>query len=56
METNGGALSQLRTNRRLRTVLESKGYSVLYREFNGPHAFPCWRAGFADALVALLHN
>jgi enterochelin esterase-like enzyme len=53
METNGGAISQLETNRRLRNVLRMKGYDVIYREFNGTHAFPCWRAGFAEALVAL---
>jgi enterochelin esterase-like enzyme len=56
METKGGKISQLKTNRRLRTVLRSKGYRVLYREFNGPHAFPCWRAGFGDALLALLSD
>jgi enterochelin esterase family protein len=56
METRGGSRSQLRTNRRLYSVLRSKGYRVVYREFNGPHAFPCWRAGFADALLALLSD
>jgi enterochelin esterase-like enzyme len=54
METNGGAISQLETNRRLRKVLRDKGYDVTYREFNGTHAFPCWRAAFAEALLALL--
>ena len=54
METKGGTISQLETNRRLRDVLRTKGYEVVYREFNGPHAYPCWRAGFADALTALL--
>ena len=54
METKDGNLSQLATNRRLRDVLRKKGYDVSYVEFNGTHAFPCWRAGFADALMALL--
>jgi enterochelin esterase-like enzyme len=54
METKGGAISQLETNRRLRNVLRDKGYDVTYREFNGTHAFPCWRAAFAEALLALL--
>jgi enterochelin esterase family protein len=54
METNGGTLSQIATNRRLLKVLRDKGYQVIYREFNGPHAFACWRAGLADALVSLL--
>jgi enterochelin esterase family protein len=54
METKDGALSQLLTNRRLRDVLRKKGYDVAYVEFNGPHAYPCWRAGFGGALIALL--
>jgi enterochelin esterase family protein len=54
METKGGARSQLKTNRRFRDALRRKGYHVTYREFNGAHDFPCWRANFADALVALL--
>jgi enterochelin esterase-like enzyme len=54
METTGGAISQLETNRKLREVLTAKGYDVVYGEFNGPHAFPCWRANFADALLTLL--
>jgi enterochelin esterase family protein len=54
METAGGAISQLETNRRLRDVLRVKGYDVVYREFNGAHDYPCWRAGFADALTSLL--
>jgi enterochelin esterase family protein len=54
METKGGPLSQLETNRRLLQVLRGKGYDVKYREFNGSHAFPCWRAAFPDALVSLL--
>jgi enterochelin esterase family protein len=56
METRGGARSQLKTNRRLRDVLRQKGYDVTYREFNGGHDFPCWRANFAGALVGLLSD
>jgi enterochelin esterase-like enzyme len=56
METNGGAISQLETNRRLAAVLRSKGYPVVYREFNGTHSYPCWRAEFADALLSLLSD
>jgi enterochelin esterase family protein len=54
METNGGALSQLETNRRFVKTLREKGYEVIYKEFNGPHAFPCWRSEFPEALVSLL--
>ena len=55
-ETAGGAISQLETNRRLRDVLRTKGHQVIYREFNGTHAYPCWRAGLADALRDLLSD
>ena len=54
METKGGAVSQLKSNRRFRDVLRKKGYEVTYREFNGAHDFPCWRANFAGALLSLL--
>ena len=54
METMGGAISQLETNRKLRDVLRMKGYETIYREFNGTHSYPCWRPGLADALRALL--
>ena len=56
METTGGAISQLQTNRKLRDVLRGKGYETIYREFNGTHSYPCWRAGLADALRALLSD
>lgn len=56
METTGGAISQLETNRRLRDVLRKKGYQVTYREFDGTHSYPCWRAVFADGLRALLSD
>lgn len=54
METNGGAISQRSTNRKLLAVLRSKGYPVGYVEFNGTHSYPCWRTGFGDALSGLL--
>jgi enterochelin esterase family protein len=56
METNGGAISQLETNRHFAAVLRSKGNEVVYHEFNGTHAYHCWRASFADALMALLKD
>jgi enterochelin esterase-like enzyme len=54
METVGGDISQLETNRRMRDVLRKKGYPLIYVEFDGTHSYPCWRAGLADALTALL--
>lgn len=54
METVGGTRSQRTTNRRLRETLRLRGYGVAWREFNGPHAYPCWRAQFGNALLGLL--
>jgi enterochelin esterase family protein len=45
--------SLLSETRRLRDVLESKGYRVTYSEFVGGHNEVCWRGSFADALMAL---
>jgi enterochelin esterase-like enzyme len=45
--------SHLLETRRLRDVLEAKGYRVTYSEFVGGHNEVCWRGSFADAIVAL---
>ena len=45
--------SHLLETRRLRDVLEAKGYRVTYSEFVGGHDEVCWRGSFADAIIAL---
>jgi enterochelin esterase-like enzyme len=45
--------SLLAETRRLRDVLEAKGYRVTYAEFVGGHNEVCWRGSFADAVMAL---
>ena len=43
----------LSETRRLRDVLEAKGYRVIYSEFVGGHNEVCWRGSFANAVMAL---
>ncbi len=50
----GTSTDLLREVRRFRDVLLGRGYEVTYREYNGGHAWACWRAAFADALVSLV--
>jgi enterochelin esterase family protein len=48
-----GAANQLATNRHLRDVLQLKGYSVTYSEFDGGHDALCWRGSLANGLISL---
>jgi enterochelin esterase family protein len=45
--------SLLLETRRLRDVLQAKGYGVAYSEFVGGHNEVCWRGSFANAIMAL---
>lgn len=46
--------AQVLDHHRIRDVLETKGYAVIYREYNGGHDYFNWRGTFGDALIALL--
>lgn len=47
-------LNMVTAHRHLRDVLTLKGYEVHYAEANGYHHSVCWRASFADRLIALV--
>ena len=42
------------SNRHFRDVLQAKGYSVHYQEYNGGHHEANWRGSVADGLIILM--
>lgn len=45
---------QLVANRRMRDVLQSRGYDLGYSEYPGGHDWICWEQSLPDGLIALL--
>jgi enterochelin esterase family protein len=54
MMVDGFSINLLASNRRLRDVLQQKGYPVHYREFSGGHSTVIWRGTLANGLLALI--
>lgn len=48
--------NQRLANRHMRDVLQAKGYSVHYSEYNGGHEYCWWQGTLADGLLALLEG
>lgn len=40
-------------NERMRDALRTKGYQLIYRQYNGGHDYAMWWGGLADGLIAL---
>lgn len=49
-----GVTNPVAEHRRLRDVLDAKGYDTVYSEFPGGHDFFTWRNSLGDGLIALL--
>ena len=52
-ETGYFSIDILESNRHLRTVLESKGYDFIYKEFQNGHDYYAWKVNLADGLISL---
>lgn len=46
--------SLILATRHLRDVLQARGYTVFYNEYNGAHETLSWRGTLSDGLVALI--
>ena len=49
-----GLVNPVAEHRRLRDVLQAKGYHTVYSEFPGGHDFFTWQNSLGDGLIALL--
>jgi enterochelin esterase family protein len=49
-----GCPSPLVANRHMRNILQAKGYTLHYAEYNGGHDYICWQGTLADGLLALV--
>lgn len=54
LEETVGGVSLRSSVRRFHNVLSERGYDVTHHEFNGGHAWACWRASFAKGLTSLV--
>lgn len=52
-EKNHDQMSMIELNQHLHKILENKGCSVIYYEFEGDHDYESWRKTFAYGLISL---
>ncbi|WP_191603640.1 alpha/beta hydrolase-fold protein [Marinomonas algicola] len=52
----GSGIGLLESNRHLRTVLNAKGYDVIYKEYAAGHDYFSWQQAFAEGMLALFEK